>query len=142
MERVHAATRCQQCSAKLVITGLEELQKECLSSTRHPEMPTAMGASILGVGRIDESFLILDPSKQPRGGLGGELQLAAPSQRDHLSTESCSECLRGCCGRWIPPFEVTVSFLDLLFSLCSTTSPCDLHTAAHTPASHVDLAVP
>jgi len=72
MERVHAATRCQHCSTKLVVTGLEELQKEASSSTRHPEGQAAMGASILGGGRIDGSFLVLDPSKQPRGGLGGE----------------------------------------------------------------------
>jgi hypothetical protein len=72
MDRVHAATRCQHCSAKLVITGLEELPKEAPSSTRLPEIQAALNASILGGGRIDGSFLVLDPSKQPRGGLGGE----------------------------------------------------------------------
>ncbi len=63
------------------MTGLEELQKETISSTRHPDLQATMGASVLGGGRIDGSFLVLDPSKQPRGGLGGETRSLSLSTR-------------------------------------------------------------
>ena len=71
MERVHAVSRCQHCSCKLVVTGLEELQKEQTFMAKHPEIHAALGNSTMGAGKLDESFIVLDPSKQARAGPSG-----------------------------------------------------------------------
>ena len=71
MEKVHAVSRCQHCSSKLIMTGLEELQKEQTFMSKHPEIHAALGNSSMAGGKLDESFIVLDPSKQARAGPSG-----------------------------------------------------------------------
>ncbi len=75
MEKVHAALRCQHCSSKLVITGLDELQKEQTFMSKHPEIQAALGTSSMVGGKLDESFIVLDPNKQAPAGPSGQVTL-------------------------------------------------------------------
>lgn len=66
-ERVNASARCQHCNVRLTITGLEALGKDVGASSNSSAIQSAMGQSIFGGHKVDESFIVLDPSKQARG---------------------------------------------------------------------------
>lgn len=77
MDKLHALSRCQHCSTKLIITGLEDLPVETSLNDKQAELASAsasasLGASSMVGARLDESFIVLDPSKQARPGLSGE----------------------------------------------------------------------
>lgn len=80
MEKVNAVSRCQHCNCKLVISGVEELQKEQSFMSKHPEIQAALGTSTMAGGKLDESFIVLDPSKQPKAGPSGISGLASLSR--------------------------------------------------------------
>ena len=84
MEKVQACTICQSCKARLNITGIESLQRD--ASSRH----SIMAGSVFGGGKIDESFIVLDPGKQSKGMNQGAFsqthrRLAQSTQREVLS---------------------------------------------------------
>ena len=62
MDSIQAATRCQQCNAKLLVTGLEDLGKESSVIYRNNGLRSMM-ASTFGGSRLDDSFVVLDPAK-------------------------------------------------------------------------------
>ena len=72
MDRVQAATRCQQCNSKLHISGLEDLGKESSVAYRHAGLRSVMASTMGGSTRLDESFVVLDPTKHAKLNLQGE----------------------------------------------------------------------
>ena len=81
---MQACTICQSCKARLTVTGLESLQRD--ASSRH----SIMAGSALGGGKIDESFIVLDPGTQSKGMNQGAFsqthcELAKSTQQEVLS---------------------------------------------------------
>ena len=84
--------QCQQCSCKLVVTGLEELGQEQSFMRKHPEVHAALGSSNMAGGKLEESFIVLDPSKHPRAGPQGAECPSCRAFGPNNTAESASTC--------------------------------------------------
>ena len=69
MDRLQAVTRCQHCNVKIAVSGLEDLGKDAAVASRQAGLRSMMAGT--SGGRLDESFVVLDPSKHTKPQLHG-----------------------------------------------------------------------